>query len=140
MLCLVNNLRISRGLMPVVYHDRLMRLAQAHSRFQAYYKVITHADTAGQIGDRLSTLGFDWGILLENVGAGANSEPGIVDAWSKSPGHLSNMLNPDVRYMGVDVFNGFWVQDFASPRDKGYVVPTSQIDACPSLSDLTIYY
>ncbi|KAJ1961402.1 hypothetical protein GGI12_003269 [Dipsacomyces acuminosporus] len=139
MLCQVNIIRMSRGLYPVVYHERLMKLAQGHSRFQSRYKVVTHADSGGPIGDRMNALGFEWRLLLENVGAGASNENGIVDAWKRSPGHLANMLNPDARYMGVDVNKGFWVQDFAAPKNKNYVIPLYKINPCPSPNRLLIY-
>ncbi|KAJ2784019.1 ubiquitin-binding SDF ubiquitin ligase complex subunit met30 [Coemansia interrupta] len=139
MLCMVNNLRKAKGLVPVVYHGQLLRLAKSHAQFQSRYRVVTHADNAGQIGDRLSALGFEWDVLVENVGAGVDNDTEIVNAWAKSPNHLHNILNPDVRFMGVDVSSGYWVQDFASPRDKSYVVPTTQIDACPNQYNLQIY-
>ncbi|KAJ1797176.1 hypothetical protein LPJ75_007095, partial [Coemansia sp. RSA 2598] len=106
-------------------------LAQRHAQFQSKYRVVTHADNAGRIGDRLSALGFSWSVILENVGAGANGDSEIVDAWVNSPSHLANILNPDVRFIGVAVSSGFWVQDFAAPSDKNYVVAANRIDACP---------
>ncbi|KAJ2721421.1 hypothetical protein GGI07_003986 [Coemansia sp. Benny D115] len=139
MLCRVNRIRQAHGLYPVVYHHQLMTLAQKHARFQSTYRVVTHADDAGQIGDRLSALGFQWGLVVENVGAGINDDDGISDAWENSSGHLANILHPDVRYMGVDVSRGYWVQDFASPLYKNYVVPLSSIDPCPIGRVLNIY-
>ncbi|KAJ2462304.1 hypothetical protein GGI02_005492, partial [Coemansia sp. RSA 2322] len=139
MLCLVNKMRREKNLYPLVYHDSLIKLAQAHARFQANYRVVTHADDGGEMGDRLSALGFDWGMIAENVGAGVNGEAEIVDAWSKSAGHLANILHPDIRYMGAGVSNGFWVQDFAAPIDKSSVVPIEQIETCPSTKNLLIY-
>ncbi|ORX74018.1 hypothetical protein DL89DRAFT_280518 [Linderina pennispora] len=139
MLCLVNRLRTGHGLHPVVYHESLLTLAVRHASFQARYRVITHADSGGQIGERVTALGFDWALLLENVGGGADNEYAIMDAWSKSPGHLANILNPSIRFIGVHVTNGFWVQDFAAPMDPTYVPPLSRIDACPSPNNLYIY-
>ncbi|KAJ2218993.1 hypothetical protein FB645_000654 [Coemansia sp. IMI 203386] len=139
MICKVNKLRLNKGLVPVVYHGQLLQLARRHAQFQSEYRVVTHADNGGRIGDRLSALGFSWNVILENVGAGANEDSEIIDAWAKSPGHLANILNPDARFMGAAVSNGFWVQDFASPSDKNYVVPTNQIDACPNKYNLQIY-
>ncbi|KAJ1947411.1 hypothetical protein GGF37_000483 [Kickxella alabastrina] len=139
MLCKVNGLRMSRGLHPVVYHSDLEKLAQGHAQFQSRYRVITHADKSGHIGDRLTALGFQWDILLENIGAGANDVSGIFNAWVRSQDHLNNLLSADVRFMGVDVSNGFWVQDFAAPRDKNYAVPLNEIDACPSADRVVIY-
>ncbi|KAJ1956001.1 hypothetical protein EC988_001570, partial [Linderina pennispora] len=128
------------GLQPVVYHSSLLSLAMRHALFQARYKVITHADSSGEIGDRLTALGIDWAVLfLENVGGGANSEDAIMDAWTRSPGHLANILNPNIRFMGVQVANGFWVQDFAVPRDPKYAPTPNTVDACPTANNLYIY-
>ncbi|KAJ2877278.1 hypothetical protein GGH93_000019 [Coemansia aciculifera] len=101
--------------------------------------VVAHADASGFVGERLTELGYQWSLVAENVGAGTNSEVDIVEAWSKSARHLANILHPDIRYMGVSVSNGFWVQDFASPLDKSTVVPREQIKACPSTNSLHIY-
>ncbi|KAJ1825341.1 hypothetical protein GGH91_001152 [Coemansia sp. RSA 2671] len=139
MLCLVNKLRKTKGLYPLVYHDSLMQSAQTHAQFEANYRVVAHADESGHVGERLTALGYRWSMVAENVGAGTDSEADIVDAWTKSAGHLANMLHPDIRFMGVSVSSGFWAQDFASPLDKDTVVPREQVDACPSTNSLRIY-
>ncbi|KAJ2453959.1 hypothetical protein GGF42_003710 [Coemansia sp. RSA 2424] len=139
MLCLVNKLRVSRNLYPLIYHRSLIQSARMHAQFLAKYQVVTHADENGRVGDRLTMLGYRWRLVAENVGAGSNSEEGIVEAWSKSAGHLANMLHPDIRYMGASVSKGFWVQNFASPFNKDAVVSYEQIDACPSAGSIRIY-
>ncbi|KAJ2443785.1 hypothetical protein IWW46_002351 [Coemansia sp. RSA 2440] len=139
MLCLVNNLRVSHNLYPLVYHDKLIHLAREHARFQAANHIVTHNDGAGQIGDRLTRLGFQWNILAENVGAGAPDETSIMNAWANSPRHLANILHPDIRYLGIGVSNGFWVQDFAGPMDKRYNVPEGQVEVCPATNRVIIY-
>ncbi|KAJ2713396.1 hypothetical protein H4R19_002276 [Coemansia spiralis] len=115
MLALVNSERAARSVSPVAYHDALMQLAQDHAEYQATNRVVTHADTSGPIGDRLTRLGFRWTMVAENVGAGAPNEDAIMAAWAGSSRHLANILHPAVKYMGIGVSNGFWVQDFAAP-------------------------
>ncbi|KAJ2319157.1 hypothetical protein H4R23_002623 [Coemansia sp. Cherry 401B] len=139
MICLVNKLRMSHNLYPLVYHDKLLRLAQDHAKFESLHRMVTHNDGAGQIGDRLTRLGFQWSVLAENVGAGASDEDGIMDAWAKSPRHLANILHPDIRYLGVGVSNGYWVQDFAAPMNKRYSINQDQIDYCPSSGQVSVY-
>ncbi|KAJ2832713.1 hypothetical protein GGI24_001131 [Coemansia furcata] len=139
MLCLINKLQKSKDLYPLVYHVSLIQSAQKHAQFQSSYRVVAHVDESGHVGERLTALGYKWGVVAENVGAGTNSEVDIVEAWSKSAGHLANILHPDIRYMGASVSNGFWVQDFASPLDKDTVVPREKVEACPSTNNLHIY-
>ncbi|KAJ2556393.1 hypothetical protein EV175_002035 [Coemansia sp. RSA 1933] len=117
MLELVNGLRQSYGFGILEYSDALLKAAQDHAEFQASFKVVTHADTGGLLADRLAALGILWhnkSVLAENVGAGATSEKEIIDAWAASPGHLANILHPDLQFMGIGVSNGYWVQDMAS--------------------------
>ncbi|KAJ2069022.1 hypothetical protein GGI13_007064 [Coemansia sp. RSA 455] len=130
---------MSNDLYPLVYHKTLIQSAQTHAQFLANYRVVAHVDENGFVGERLTALGYQWSLVSENVGAGTNSEVDIVDAWSKSAKHLANMLHPDIRYMGVSVSNGFWVQDFASPLDKSKIIPREKVEACPSTSSLHIY-
>ncbi|KAJ2610585.1 hypothetical protein H4S08_003557, partial [Coemansia sp. RSA 1365] len=98
MLCLINALRSDQNLFPVVYHDKLIQLAQEHAEYQSAHQTVTHADSAGQIGDRLTKLGFQWSVLAENVGAGAPNVTAMMNVWIRSPRHLKNMLHPDIRY------------------------------------------
>ncbi|KAJ2851482.1 hypothetical protein IWW36_001121 [Coemansia brasiliensis] len=139
MLCLVNDLRSQYDLYPVVYHNKLLRLAQEHAQFESSHQLITHNDGAGQIGDRLTRLGFQWTVLAENVGAGASDEVQIMKAWTNSPRHLANILHPTIRYLGVGVSNGYWVQDFAAPMNSHYTVARESIESCPASSQVTIY-
>ncbi|KAJ2156476.1 hypothetical protein GGF46_005157 [Coemansia sp. RSA 552] len=139
MLCLVNNLRSTHNLYPVVFHSKLMTLAQDHAAFESSHKQVTHNDGSGQIGDRLTRLGFQWSVLAENVGAGTPDEQVIMDTWIKSPHHLDNILHPEVRFLGVGVSDGYWVQDFAAPMDKRYSIPKAQVEACPSSGKVTVY-
>ncbi|KAJ2806506.1 hypothetical protein H4R21_000844 [Coemansia helicoidea] len=114
MLALVNSVRESHGLPPVVYHDKLMQLAQDHAVYQSTNHVVTHVDTSGPIGDRVSQLGLRWTVIAENVGGGAATEDAIMAAWAASPPHMANILQPNVNYMGIGVSHGYWVQDFAA--------------------------
>ncbi|KAJ2804014.1 hypothetical protein H4R20_002667 [Coemansia guatemalensis] len=139
MLCLINALRGDQNLFPVVYHDKLIQLAQGHAEFQSMHRAVTHVDGAGQIGDRLTRLGFQWSVLAENVGAGAPNVTAMMDGWIKSPHHLANMLHPDIRYLGAGVSKGYWVQDFAAPMGRGHDLVKDKIEACPSTNMLTIY-
>ncbi|KAJ1667063.1 hypothetical protein IW140_002274 [Coemansia sp. RSA 1813] len=116
MLELVNGLRMTHGLGTLEYHDVLLKVAQGHAEFQAAFRVVTHADTGGLLTDRLAALGGSWhgnSVIAENVGAGAVGEKEIIDAWTASPGHLANILHPEIQYMGVGVSDGYWVQDLA---------------------------
>ncbi|KAJ2454185.1 hypothetical protein EV183_001670 [Coemansia sp. RSA 2336] len=139
MLCLVNDLRSQHDLYPLVYHSKLLRLAQEHARFESSHQLVTHNDSAGQLGDRLTRLGFPWTVLAENVGAGASDEVRIMKAWANSPHHLANILHPAIRYLGVGVSNGYWVQDFAAPMNSHYTVAREYIESCPESSQVTIY-
>lgn len=52
----------------------------------------------------------------ENIAAGYPTPSSVMDGWMNSPGHRSNILNPDFKRLGVGIYvdNGryYWVQLF----------------------------
>jgi uncharacterized protein YkwD len=72
-------------------------------------------------GDRMERAGFTgpgpWG---ENIAAGQQTAEEVVKAWIESPGHCSNIMDPDYRVLGAGYAlvpgspsSHYWVQTFA---------------------------
>ncbi|KAJ2795637.1 hypothetical protein H4S07_006431 [Coemansia furcata] len=73
---------------------------------------MTHSDPAGGVGDRLTANGISWSTAAENVAAGMQTAAEAQDAWEHSPGHLANMVNPSLTYVGVGQVNSYYTQMF----------------------------
>ncbi|MCR4791672.1 MAG: hypothetical protein K5871_02870 [Lachnospiraceae bacterium] len=61
------------------------------------------------------------GCLGENIAAGYGSPQAVMDGWMNSPGHRSNILDPDFHKLGVGyyyapgtMYGSYWVQMFSS--------------------------
>lgn len=72
-------------------------------------------------GDRMERAGFTgpgpWG---ENIAGGQQTAEEVVESWMGSPGHCSNIMDPDYRVLGAGYAlvpgspnNHYWVQTFA---------------------------
>lgn len=66
---------------------------------------------------RITDAGYDdWRLVGENVASGFGSPQAVVRAWMRSPSHRANVLNCELRDLGVGVVlqDGrlWWTQDF----------------------------
>jgi len=136
-LALVNNVRASRGLVPMRLSVSLNTAAQAHSARQAASGSIFHVGPDGtNPGDRIATTGYQFSTWGENVAAGYRTPATVMDAWMRSPGHCRNILNPTFTELGVGYvkrdgdpsrYFDYWTQVFARP--KGEAVPPGTYNA-----------
>ena len=117
---LVNVERAARGLVPMVWDQRLELAAQRHSDDQAAMSQTSHTGSDGSnLGVRLSRVGFAWRAASENVASGQTSAASVVSAWMNSPGHRANILSANTR-VGVGFAVGtdgrtYWTQVLATP-------------------------
>ena len=117
MLSLHNQERASRGLPRLCVHPALQRAARAHSADMVQRDYFSH----GNVGARLKRYGYNWRTYGENIGY--NSTPTrMFNAWMRSPGHRSNILNRNFREIGVGAVTGdykgnrttMWTADFGT--------------------------
>ncbi|KAJ2625186.1 hypothetical protein GGF44_005207 [Coemansia sp. RSA 1694] len=118
MLNSVNKQRSDNGLPPLAMSDTLNKVSQDHSNYQAQIRQMTHEDSKGPLGDRVSSAGLKWTRLAENVGARGQTVDIIMNAWEHSPSHMANILG-DYTLVGfglaTDVAGDtYWTQTFAS--------------------------
>jgi uncharacterized protein YkwD len=71
-------------------------------------------------GERLTTAGYIYYAMGENLAAGQTTAAEVVHDWLKSESHRDNILSPDWREVGIAVRHGgkygwYWVQEFADP-------------------------
>jgi hypothetical protein len=103
LLALANNSRAQSGAGPLRWDASLAAAARQHCLRMAAEGPISHryggepdlSDRAGQAGARFS-------LIEENVAVGSSAAE-IHNEWMHSPGHRSNLLNPEVNRVGVAV-------------------------------------
>ena len=112
MLSLTNNDRTNYDRSSLSFADRLAAYAKSHSEAMANKGYIYHS-TSDEL--RKALEGYKWELGGENVGVGASLES-LEDAFMASDAHRKNILNCAFKNIGVGVADGYWTQDFATPR------------------------
>ena len=118
---LVNEERSKAGASPLEWSDELADVARAHSADMAENDYFSHTDlNGGSFSDRIDAAGI--GIKstgAENIAAGSSTAEAVMNQWMNSEGHRKNILNPDLRKLGVGLaFNSdseygyYWTQCF----------------------------
>ncbi|KAJ1834160.1 hypothetical protein LPJ63_002184 [Coemansia sp. RSA 2711] len=115
MLKQVNAIRASVGKPALQLDDRLNKMAEAHSDYQASISHMTHDDTAGSLGQRATQAGVKWSRVAENVAMGYKDVSSAVTGWRNSPGHYNNMIG-DYTIIGFGENSNYWTQEFAKSR------------------------
>lgn len=116
----VNTFRGQNGLPPLTEDPLLERAAKQQSDAMARALKMSHT-VAGALGGRVTSAGYNWRSVAENVAVGQRSYPEVVEAWINSPPHRANLLNSSVTELGFGVTNGsdgrpYWTVILASPR------------------------
>lgn len=106
------------------WNAKLGDAALAHSRDMAEQNYFSHgAPDGSQVSDRASRAGYSWQRIGENIAAGQGSADQVMAGWLASPGHCSNIMNPDFSEMGAayaieenSAAVSYWTQVFGTPR------------------------
>ena len=102
---LVNDERTNVGLQPLVWDDRLVPVARAHSEEMFRLKYFSHTSpTAGSPFDRLKSAGITYTRAGENL-AYAQSVTIAHRGLMESQGHRENILRPEFTRIGIGVIN-----------------------------------
>jgi uncharacterized protein YkwD len=114
LLALLNRDRKAAGLQPLIWDDRVAKVAQAHSEEMRRTKVVAHiSPTTGSAADRVRAAGIKTAVVLENVarayGVG-EAHAGLMN----SPGHRANLMSPTATHVGIAVVLG---DDVAKRRE-----------------------
>lgn len=87
--------RVAEGLDPLVVSACAQQAAGERAQALVGHAELTHALLDGVS----STCGVS--RAAENLSRAAAPAPDVVDAWLGSPGHRNNLLDPDLREVGV---------------------------------------
>ena len=106
---LINSARTSRGIAALTVAPGTTDLARYWSLNQATKNSMYHnPDLGGGVSRHGSS---NWGAVAENGGRGWSADS-LFTAYMNSPGHRANILDPDLRYLGIG-----WVE---RPDGSGY--------------------
>jgi uncharacterized protein YkwD len=121
---LVSGFRAESGLGSVTIDARLMRAAQSQALLMAQRDRMGHK-VGGSLPRRVSTEGYEWGAVAENLGRGYDSLEAAFAGWQASAGHRRNLLNSRVTQVGVAAarapgskYGLYWALILAAPRER----------------------
>lgn len=106
------------------WNTLLYEAAHAHSEDMAGHNFFSHTGSSGSAaGQRISSTGYSWSAVAENIAAGQIDVRSAIDGWIDSPGHCQNLMNTDYRDVAVACvedagsdFARYWTQTFGNAR------------------------
>ena len=114
---LVNEIRVSYGLKPLIHDWELSRVARYKSQDMKDLGYFSHTSpTYGSPFNMMKGFGISYKTAGENIAKGYPTPKAVVDAWMNSSGHRANILNSSYTHIGVGyVASGnYWTQMFKS--------------------------
>jgi uncharacterized protein YkwD len=119
---LTNEVRRAHGVAPLSWSDALGDAARYHAADMANHGYFSHDSYAlGADGElefsmsaqqRARAFGVSGG-MAENIAYNRTEDASrVVQQWLESEGHRRNLLDPELRTLGVGHHQGFWVQNF----------------------------
>lgn len=105
---MVNEKRVSAGLEPLVWNDKLEQTARLHSHNMAEYQFFSHKGLDNKlVSDRADENGVGrWRSIGENIAFNRGySDPVVktVELWLDSPSHRRNMMSPEWKESAIGV-------------------------------------
>ena len=103
LLGLTNQVRAQSGSKRLEWDQGLAQAAQAHCLRMAAEGPIAHRyGGEADLSTRAAQAGARFDLIEENVAVGPSAEV-VHDQWMHSPGHRSNLMNPEVDRVGIAV-------------------------------------
>lgn len=104
------------------WNTALTNAASVHSQDMVNNSFFSHTGSDGSnAGQRITRQGYQWSTWGENIAAGQPSVTSVMDAWMKSAGHCTNIMNPYIQDVGVACVAGpaggygtYWTMNLAS--------------------------
>lgn len=81
----------------LTWNEQLFKAAQGHCVDMANGDFLDHR----QMVERVREEGYPSSFVGENIAGGQSQSEDVVAGWMNSPGHRSNILNPDYTEIGV---------------------------------------
>jgi uncharacterized protein YkwD len=65
----------------------------------------------------MKEVGITYASAGENIAYGYGNDILVMDGWINSAGHRQNLLYDHFTHLGVGVYDGYYTQNFYSPRN-----------------------
>lgn len=117
---LVNSIRSQYGLEHLTWNSDLARAARLHCEDMILHNYFAHESPEGYTPfDLMRELGIRYSAAAENIAAGQPDPESVVKSWMSSEEHKENILNPDLKEVGIAFVRGgfygiYWAQEFAT--------------------------
>ena len=122
---LVNEERQDAGLDTLEIDNQLNQAARRHNQEMVKQdRMAHHFPGQANLGERVSSTGYDWKAVGENIAAGYQTAEAVFEGWMGSSGHRQNILNPNYTEMGIAYANApdnrtgdfdiYWTQVFGA--------------------------
>jgi uncharacterized protein YkwD len=113
---LTNGQRAQHGCSALRVDTHLRTAARGHSKDMHLRHYFEHNSLSGRTPwDRIKAAGYTQ-PGAENIAKGYATANAVVDGWMNSPGHRANIVNCDLKAVGIGVEYGsggpWWTQDF----------------------------
>jgi uncharacterized protein YkwD len=106
LLALTNRDRLTAGLHPLLWDDRVVAVARKYSEEMHQTKLVAHiSPTSGSAADRTKVAGIKTPLVLENV-ARAYGVGEAHGALMNSPGHRANLMSAAATHIGIGIVLG----------------------------------
>ena len=115
---LTNQERAQQGLPALKENWQLSRVARYKSRDMAAKGYFSHnSPTYGSPFNMMRDFNVSYRRAAENIAAGQSTPEQVVNGWMNSPGHRKNILDPNLKQIGVGYAKGgsyghYWTQMF----------------------------
>lgn len=122
---MTNEIRISLGINKLSVSNKLTDAAANKARDMLVNQYFAHTSPSGHaLNYWLEGVNYNYDVAGENLAMGFNDASQVVNAWSKSKTHYSNMIDPNFNEIGVAMISGsfhdhdttFVAQHFGSPK------------------------
>jgi uncharacterized protein YkwD len=97
--------------------------ARLHSLDMHTRNFFDHVNPDGRTpSERVTQAGYSWSTTGENIAGGQSSPQVVMDGWTSSDGHCSNMMNASFEDIGIGYYPGgpygtSWTQNFGATFD-----------------------
>jgi uncharacterized protein YkwD/putative cell wall-binding protein len=130
---LINQYRTSKGLGTLLVSPVVTKATTRHDLDMGKYSFLSHTSVrssyfpaGSDAWDRMAAVGYKYSSTkAENIAAGYPTAAQAFNAWKGSSGHNANMLNPELKVIGVSqdevigsTYRYYWTTDFGSVVDS----------------------
>ena len=96
---------------PMVLDYQLRCAARMHSLDMDTRDFFDHTNPDGESPwDRIDKTDYSANATGENIAAGYPTPADVMVGWMDSPGHCSNIMNPNSNELGVGYYESYWTQ------------------------------